>query len=772
MKWRFITYIMKTGMLLLLCLSLCMTAAFGAEAVETADENLLVNTHVEDSLEGWTVSSADEPLMFRGESILRSGIYQDVPLEETSKGLKLKLSAQIAVAPDDPDQLVAEMGLTFCDAAGTVITDTQMEQETGREPVLHEIVAEVPEGAAFARVCLAIYKRSARNAFCCEGLCLERMDALTNLNIPADAVTWNGHFYYYYEDPEISWTMAENYCGISHGHLVTIASAEEQAFLESAFPGTGGWIGASIREDGNWQWVTDEVLDYTNWNDGEPDNKNETEGCARFSANMKWEDLPNEDTASHTGYYCEWDSNLVAYARNGTYDETITEETRALLEEGKGCYYGTGPDGYDLGRAWECFSAATEDQSAEAWYYLGRIMASGRKDTGKDPYIRAMGAYEKAVTYGFLLGWAGQADLYLNGQGVPVDYDRARQLYQRAIDQGCKEAYFGMGRLYQYGLGVEADGVKAVECYQKAAESEEPGWRNMARNALGNLYYEGCAGIPADYSLAVDWYMKGAQEGDGPCCNNLGYMYYQGDGTEQDYSQAAYWFEMAASRGERDGCYNIAYLYENGIGVEQDYALALEYYKKAALMGDVWAMYFLGHLYEEGLGTEIDYVLAREWYQKVLQSADVNQELKDTIEGKLAEIQAAEEAALAAMQETAPAENWNQYYSPFGEATDGTAIDYSTFGWTPDGTIDYGTFEVNPDGTFTTDPAQNISSPETTVNVDDTIAETPLPEETAGTVPEAAPEVVPETVPEVVPEAVPEPVPADAAGTEAVEIPG
>ena len=673
-----------------------------------AGRDLLVDLDVENNVEGWTVLAMDEPDFFQGESVLRSSICQDVSLEEVAEGQVLKLSGQMAVPPEDPSQMAVELGLSIYNADAKIISGTakdgawiqymRSEQEVEREPVFHELFLDIPEGAAFARVSLTIYKKSTQNIFHCEELRLEETTpelassevsgtvlTLTNLNIPDDAILWNGHYYAYYDDAKISWTMAENYCSINNGHLAAITSAEEQAFLDSTFPAADGWIGASLREDGSWQWVTGEAFDYANWREGEPDNKNGTEGHAHLSAGMKWDDLPDEDTDHHGGYYCEWDSDTVIYEPAGLFGGSITEDTRRLLDEGKGYYYGTGPEGYDIGKAWECFASATDDHSAEAWYYLGEIMASGKKDTGKDPYVRAMGAYWKAALYGLSLGWMGQGDLYLNGQGVPVDYGRAMQLYQRAIDLGAAEANYGMGQLYQYGLGVEEDGAKAVEYYQKAAESEEYGLRNLARDALGNIYYEGCAGIMPDKSAAMNWYMAGAQDGYGPCCNNLGYMYYQGDGVDQDYSQAAYWFEMAASRGERDGCYNIAFLYENGTGVQQNYPLALEYYKKAALMGDTMAMYDLGRFYEEGLGIEKDNVLAREWYQKVLFSEDATADLKATVQERIAQIQSQESAAL--LNDPNYSQAWD--YGAFGW-DQAAAADWSASGWNPDGTAGYG----------------------------------------------------------------------------------
>ena len=57
--------------------------------------------------------------------------------------------------------------------------------------------------------------------------------------------------------------MAQSY----GGHLATIASQEEQDFLGNY----GGWLGLTDENvEGQWEWVTGEPVNYTNWIDGEP----------------------------------------------------------------------------------------------------------------------------------------------------------------------------------------------------------------------------------------------------------------------------------------------------------------------------------------------------------------------------------------------------------------------------------------------------------------------------------------------------------------------
>nr|MCR4780727.1 zinc-ribbon domain-containing protein [Ruminiclostridium sp.] len=119
---------------------------------------------------------------------------------------------------------------------------------------------------------------------------------------------FGGHRYEYYEGADITWTEARAYCQSMGGHLVTITSAEEQAFIESTFPGTTGWIGA-YGDNGGWSWVTGEPFGgYTKWKSGEPNDQGGIEWCGHLWTDMTWNDLDNEDVGNYQiGFYCEYD---------------------------------------------------------------------------------------------------------------------------------------------------------------------------------------------------------------------------------------------------------------------------------------------------------------------------------------------------------------------------------------------------------------------------------------------------------------------------------
>ncbi len=147
---------------------------------------------------------------------------------------------------------------------------------------------------------------------------------VTAAPLMAAPVQWagNGHWYEYV-GPSVSWTAA---FAASAGasaiagytpHLVTITSADENAFVStSVAAGAGFWFaGTDIESEGTWVWAagpeTGDIFwgpgapgdAYSNWNAGEPNNAgNEDYGIGNWSA-TRWNDLP---ASSSAGYVVEW----------------------------------------------------------------------------------------------------------------------------------------------------------------------------------------------------------------------------------------------------------------------------------------------------------------------------------------------------------------------------------------------------------------------------------------------------------------------------------
>lgn len=114
---------------------------------------------------------------------------------------------------------------------------------------------------------------------------------------------FNDHRYELIETP-MSWSQAQAYAQERGGYLVTVTSAEEQAFLEG-FLSRGArdfyWLGGSA-SGGTLQWSTGEPALYTNW----ASNASGSSGCLQISrSSMKWL-TASDASSSNTGFLVEY----------------------------------------------------------------------------------------------------------------------------------------------------------------------------------------------------------------------------------------------------------------------------------------------------------------------------------------------------------------------------------------------------------------------------------------------------------------------------------
>ena len=160
-----------------------------------------------------------------------------------------------------------------------------------------------------------------------------------NKNIPDDALKFNGHYYYYYNE-SVTWEEAKEKCEALGGHLVVFTNENEEKavwdYIEKK--DTPAWIGlynagavdvifGTVEDD--WKWVTGEKVKYTNWADKQPDHEGHfiQNTYDMYAAIGKGEDVCNAELAVETktptwgdfdnayslskesvkGYVCEWD---------------------------------------------------------------------------------------------------------------------------------------------------------------------------------------------------------------------------------------------------------------------------------------------------------------------------------------------------------------------------------------------------------------------------------------------------------------------------------
>jgi len=127
-------------------------------------------------------------------------------------------------------------------------------------------------------------------------------------HVPADAVEFAGGWYKLFTQ-NIRWHEAKAFCEKQSGHLVTIASKEENDFVvglarEAA---QNVWIGFTDKgHEGRWEWVTGEKSSFHAWSPGQPDNINAAEHWAFIhpGARYGWHDWWAQARAFAL---CEWE---------------------------------------------------------------------------------------------------------------------------------------------------------------------------------------------------------------------------------------------------------------------------------------------------------------------------------------------------------------------------------------------------------------------------------------------------------------------------------
>lgn len=134
-----------------------------------------------------------------------------------------------------------------------------------------------------------------------------------NIDIPADAIEWNGHRYYCFAFEDFfCWEEAKAYCESLGGHLAVISSAEENSTLHALTKSSGhdsAYFGYSDNLcEGSWQWVDGEEAHYTNWHMDEPNAQSKEEDYAMFY--YKYDDGTwNDGSWNDDGvaFICEWE---------------------------------------------------------------------------------------------------------------------------------------------------------------------------------------------------------------------------------------------------------------------------------------------------------------------------------------------------------------------------------------------------------------------------------------------------------------------------------
>ncbi len=142
-----------------------------------------------------------------------------------------------------------------------------------------------------------------------------------------------------------------------------------------------------------------------------------------------------------------------------------------------------------------------------------------------------------------------------------------------------------------------------------------------AQAVYGQMLLDG-AGVAADASAALRWFMRAAAQHHVMAINMVGRCYDLGWGTTPDKARAAECYRIAAEQGLDWAMYNYATLLALGQGVAEDKAAALDWFRKAAALGNAKAINFIGSFHEDGWVVERDMAAAALCYARAAHGGD------------------------------------------------------------------------------------------------------------------------------------------------------
>jgi TPR repeat protein len=150
-----------------------------------------------------------------------------------------------------------------------------------------------------------------------------------------------------------------------------------------------------------------------------------------------------------------------------------------------------------------------------------------------------------------------------------------------------------------------------------------------AQCELGLAYING-NGVSKNYSEAVKWLRKSAEQNNAMAQYNLGVCYAQGAGTAKSMVEACKWYRKSAEQNYADAEYNLGISYLSGQGVRRNAAEACKLFLKSAEQNVADAQGELGNCYANGLGVSRDDIQAYKWLSLAV-ARGANQNIQDIL---------------------------------------------------------------------------------------------------------------------------------------------
>ena len=231
-------------------------------------------------------------------------------------------------------------------------------------------------------------------------------------------------------------------------------------------------------------------------------------------------------------------------------------------------------------------------------------------------------------------------ELYLQGLGLPQDFERAAEWFALAARLGDPAAHFALGTMRLSADGMGRDEAAARRHFEAAAAAgHAPASYNLALILLETGGEEETVEAARLLQHAADFEIPEAQHA-------LGLLYREGRGVEENPARATALFHRAARNGDLQGMVEYATAVFNGIGVAADEERAAAWFRRAAWRGNVIAQNRLALIYAFGRGVDRDLVEAAAWQIRAAAQGVEDERLDEALRALTSE-QLAEAEALA-----------------------------------------------------------------------------------------------------------------------------
>lgn len=223
-------------------------------------------------------------------------------------------------------------------------------------------------------------------------------------------------------------------------------------------------------------------------------------------------------------------------------------------------------DKSDFAGALQWLTRAAEGGWCRAQLDLGGIYLQGGKDVQADP-SKAFDWFSKAAVQG-----SAEAEFYLghilfNGLGRPADKTAAIFHWKKAAAAGIGEAQYRLAHLLLQAADSRAEGV---ELLQKVADGKSPKLAAQAACDLGNIFAKGLHGVTADMGQAAEWYSRAATGGNPRAQLVYAIMLLSGEAVPADPQRGMAMLRLAAGQDNPAAIALLINLLRNGENAAQD----------------------------------------------------------------------------------------------------------------------------------------------------------------------------------------------------------